>query len=252
MHTDNVMLFYLTCVHKDFCLSLFYPYFFNLQRHTSGKVCHRFFMRPLFQNFSYTQKQHNRTCCTDISSEQRNSDGCGIQYRHFQLSPFQTLKAFFHKMQRLHRCLCSSQRCRKKQLAEIVHGKLCNKLFLINIHQFPSRVLRNQFLKLPVLKRKRCQTFDNFLPAAAVANHCMAGSFIHLCRNHIFKCAQIVLQHIRFFHGQTLLRRGKTNTTSDFMLNLYSHLASSCSFSASSFTSSASSAPSSWAHASSA
>ena len=106
--------------------------------------------------------------------------------------------------------------------------QFADQLLFILVHQFSSGIFRHLFLEFLILKRKRHQISDQFLPAAGITDNTVSGPLIYLGRSYILKRIYVEQEHIRFPGCHLFLLGRKADTAFDLMLDFYSHFSSSC------------------------
>ena len=131
----------------------FQPDFFNVQGHAPRQISHGFFMGPLFQEFSHSQQEHNRTGGIKVPTQDRDPDGGCIQKRDFDLPLPDTAQPRRKISKRPDRHDPRAQGRRHQELSAIVQQHFRDQFFLIGCVQLPSGIannsLRHGYLFIP-------------------------------------------------------------------------------------------------------
>ena len=127
MYYNHISGLDLVCVHQHFRTFTAKPYLTSVQRHGTCQIIHRFLMGPFFKNLTNTKQEHNRTGCTDITSEHGNTDGCRIKNRYLDLTLKQCMNTLINILHRLYTCDHRSDWHRQKQFVAIVNNYFCYK-----------------------------------------------------------------------------------------------------------------------------
>ena len=161
MNTDKVTGLNFRCRHKHLLAVIAQPYSTDIQRHASGQVIHRFLMGPFFKNLTNTKQKHNRTGCTDITSEHGDTDGCRIKDRYLDLTLKQCMNTLINILHRLYTCDHCSDWHRQKQFVAIVNNYFCYKFIPVLAIGLSSGILSVNIRNIHFLILKASQQSDD-------------------------------------------------------------------------------------------
>ena len=79
-HDHPVAGLYVADGHEQFGFAGLEPHLVNVQRHRTRKIRDRFLVRPLLQNFTQPQHEHDGACGVEIAAHHRDSHSCRIKH----------------------------------------------------------------------------------------------------------------------------------------------------------------------------
>ena len=133
MYYNHVTSLDFFCINQYLCTFTAQPYLACIQGHGTGQIIHRFLVRPLLKQFSDSQKEHNRTGCGEIASENRNTDCSCVKNRNLNFTLPECLNPqpdIFHRH-------CSGIDCGQwiwqKQLTSVMENNFIYQFLLISL-----------------------------------------------------------------------------------------------------------------------
>ena len=153
-------------------------------------------MRPLLEQLTNIQQEHNRTCRREVPAYHRNTDGQRIEQLNLQLSVHQALEAAAEERQRQPDRACNLQRRWQEQRAGKLRNNLADQLFLILTVERTAAVGRRQRRDRRCSVVKLSDRADDILAVTDVADDSTAGALVHGCAEYTRLILQIRLQQI--------------------------------------------------------
>ena len=180
MHNYKISYLYFIRRHQLFSFILPHPYFFGIERHAPRKIADRLLMRPIFQQFTNTQQEHDRSGRIEVASQDRNGNSCRIQHRHFDLTGGQTLYTHPDISYRFAESDSVSKRHRQKNLVKESSKDPTRQFFLEFCIELSAGILQNFHRHVDSVIVKCGQCINQLFSAAVETDHSISGTLIYL------------------------------------------------------------------------
>ena len=205
---------------EDFLAVFFQPYLADIQRHAARQIADGFLVGPLLEKFSYAEQEHNRACGSVITTEHRNTDGRCIENRNFNLSFCKRPDSFPDIFYGNNCCVGIPYRRREEPLSSKVVNHFTDQFFLIFLVQLSAGAFHQPGRQFHLLVVKGLYHPKNGGAFSLIADHCITGSVIYLCKRYLFLVLQVVQQCFCLHGGHALLRQMNSDSASAFVFNI--------------------------------
>ena len=140
-HGNAVSDLYVAHGDKDAARIRLQPNLVDIERHGLRQIRHGLLMRPLIEDVTHAEQEHDRTGRIKVTAQHRDGDCRRVEHRHLDLAVHQAGKAGLDITGRARNSQRRAKRVRKEELADCTAADSKHKLVLIFTSQRPAAML---------------------------------------------------------------------------------------------------------------